>query len=83
MMLCNSGGGGTTDLLQELEQTLPAHKAKCLGEVDEGDVERHLLLTALLMELSNGEEYVHCGSLGSEAALGFCVDALCEDLESD
>ena len=38
-------GGGTTDLLQQLEQTLPAHKVKCLGEVNEGDVERHLLLT--------------------------------------
>ena len=75
-------GGGATDL-QQLEQTLPAHKVKCLGEVHEGDVERHLLLTALLLELSNGEDHVHCGSLASEAALGFWVDALCEDLESD
>ena len=83
MMLC-SWGGGTTDLLQQLEQTLPAHKVKCRGgEVDEGDVERHLLLTALLLELSNGEDHVHCGSLASEAALGFWVDVLCEDLESD
>ena len=77
------GGGGATDLLQQLEQTLPTHKVKCLGEVDEGDVERHLLLTALLLELSNGEDHVHCGSLASEAAPGFWVDALCEDLESD
>ena len=62
---------------------MPAHKVKCLGEVDEGDVERHLLLTALLLELLNGEDHVHFGSLASEAALGFWVDALCEDLESD
>ena len=61
---------------------MPAHKVKCLGEIDEGDVERHLLLTALL-ELSNGEDHVHCGSPASEAALGFWVDTLCEDLESD
>ena len=63
MMLC-SWGGGSTDLLQQLEQTLPAHKVKCL------------------LELSNGD-HVHYGSLASEAALGFWVDALCEDLESD
>ena len=68
MMMCSrGGGGGTTDLLQQLEQTLPAHKVKYLGEVDEGNVERHLLLTALLLELSNGEDHVHCGSLASEA----------------
>ena len=76
-------GGGTTDLLQQLEQTLPTHKVKCLGEVDEGDVERHLLVTTLLLKLSNGEDHVHCGSLASEAALGFWVDALCKDQESD
>ena len=75
--------GWTTDLLQQLEQTLPAHKVKSLGEIDEGDVERHLLLTALLLQLSNGEDRVHCGSLASEATLGFWVDVLCEDLESD
>ena len=76
-------GGGTTDLLQWLEQTLPAHKVKCLSEVDEGDVERHMLLTALLLELSNGEDHILCESLASEAAVGFWVDELCEDLESD
>ena len=43
---------GKTDLLQQLQLTLPAHKVKCLGEVNEGDVERYLLLTALLLELS-------------------------------
>ena len=82
MMLC-SWGGGTTDLLQQLEGTLHAHKVKCLGEVDEGDVERLLLLTALLLGLSNGEDHVHSGSLASEATVGFWVYALCEDLESD
>ena len=81
-MLC-SWRGGTTNLLQQLEQTLPAHKVICLGEVDEGDVERHLLLTALLLEMSNGEDHAHCGPLPPEAALGFWVDALCKDLESD
>ena len=30
--------GGTTDLLQQLEQTLLAHTVKSLGEVDEDDV---------------------------------------------
>ena len=74
---------GPTDLLQQLEQTFPAHKVKCLSEVNEGDVERHLLLTALLLELSNGEDHVQSGPLAPEAALGFWVDALCEDLESD
>ena len=62
--------GGTTDLLQQLEQTLPAHKVKCLSEVDEGNVGRHLLLTALFLEMSNGEDDVHCGSLAPEVALG-------------
>ena len=51
--------GETTDFLQQLEQTLPAHKVKCFGEVDEGDVERHLLPTELLPELLNGEDHVH------------------------
>ena len=69
--------------LQQLEQTLPAHKVKRLGDVDEGDVERHLLVTALLLKLSNGEYHVHRGHLSPEAALGFWVDALCKDLESD
>ena len=82
MMLC-SWGAGATNLLQQLEQTLPIHKVKCLGEVDEDDVERHLLVTALLLEPLNGEDHVHCGSLASDAALGFWVDTLCEDLEYD
>ena len=82
MMLC-SWGGETTDLIQQLEETLTTHKVKFLGEVDEGDVERHVLLTALLLQLSNGEDHVHCESLASDAALGFWVDVLFEDLESD
>ena len=40
-------------------------------------------LCGLLLELSNGGDPVHCGPLAPEAALGFSVDALCEDLESD
>ena len=75
-------GGGTTELLQQLEQALPTQKVKCVGELDEGDVKRHLMYMALLLQLSNGEDHVHCGSIASEAALGFWVDAVCEDLES-
>ena len=78
MMLCSCEGDR-----QQLEKTLHTHKVKCLDKVDESDIEKHLLLKALLLELLNGENHIHCGPLAPKAALGFWVDVVCEDLEPD
>ena len=41
----------TYNLLQKLEQSMSAQEVKCFCEVDEGDVEGHLLLMAFLLKL--------------------------------
>ena len=73
---------GAADLLQQLEQSLPAHQVECLGEVDEGSVQRHLLLATFLLELAYWEDHVDCRSLCRKAALRFWVDAVGKDLQS-
>ena len=48
------------DLREDLEEVVSADQVKGLGEVDEGDVEGHLLFSALLLELAEREDHVHC-----------------------
>ena len=82
------GGGdteqlrGVADLLQQLEQPCPAHKVTCLRQIDEGNVWRHLLFSAFLLELANRENHVYRRSFRSKAALGLGVDAFSKNLES-
>lgn len=41
-----------TSFWKDLEEYLPADQIKCFTEVDRGDVQRQLLFSALLLELS-------------------------------
>ena len=57
------------NLLVDLEVSASAHQVKSFGEVHEGKEEWLLLLSTLLMHLTEGEDHVHCGPPGSEATL--------------
>ena len=70
------------DLLQELEQATPAHKVKILGKIDECDVEWHLLFTAFLLQLSNGENHIDRGTLRPKATLRLGKIAAGKDLQT-
>ena len=50
----------TANLWKDLEETVSADKIKCLCEVSESDIQGHLLLSALLLELAKGEDHVYC-----------------------
>ena len=52
--------GGATDLWEDLEETLAADQVKGFGEVDEGDIQWHVLFLALLLELADREDHVNC-----------------------
>lgn len=65
--------GRTPNLIQEREE---AHKVEHLGQVNECNVKGLPLLSALLLQLSQREDHVDCGSLCSEPTLGFRVDTL-------
>ena len=54
---------------QNLKETFSADQVKSLGEVDEGNIQRHILLSALFLKLPDGEDHVYCGSLGPETTL--------------
>ena len=46
-------------LWQDLEKAFPADQIERLSEVDEGDVQGHLLFS-ILLELADGEDHVYC-----------------------
>ena len=48
------------NLWKDLEETVSADKIKRLCEVNEIDIQGHLLLSALLLELAKGEDHVYC-----------------------
>ena len=48
------------DLWKNLEETVSADKIKRLLEVNESDLQGHLLFFALLLELAEGEDHVYC-----------------------
>ena len=56
------------NLLEDLEEPTSAHRVNSFGEVHEGK-EEWLLLSTLLLQLTEGEDHVHCGPPGSEATL--------------
>lgn len=45
------------------------NKVEGLGEIDKGEIQGSPLLPAFLLQLSKGEDHVHCGSCYPEAAL--------------
>ena len=57
------------NLLEDLEEPASAHKVKSFGEVHEGEEQWLLLLSTLLLQLTEGEDHVPCGPPGSEATL--------------
>ena len=54
----------------------PAHRIKCLGQVDEGNKETHVLLSAFLLDLSEYKDHVGGCSVRSETALAFRGEVL-------
>ena len=74
---------GTANLTESLEEAISADKVKGLGEVNECNVQGHLLLSALLLELMEGEDHVYCRPFSSEATLWFWVDVLSQPLQAD
>ena len=61
--------GWAASLWKDLEETVSADKIKRLCEVNENDIQGHLLFSALLLELAKGEDHVYCLPSSSEAAL--------------
>ena len=45
---------------KDLEETVSADKIKHLCEVNESDIQGHLLFSALLLELAKGKDHVYC-----------------------
>ena len=48
------------NLWKDLEETVSADKIKRLCEVNESDIQGHMLFSALLLELATGEDHVYC-----------------------
>ena len=57
------------NLLEDLEEPPSAQQVKTFGKVHEGEEQWLLLLLTLLLQLTEGEDHVHCGPSGSEATL--------------
>ena len=55
--------------MESLEEAISPDKVKGLGEVDECNVQGHPLLSALLLELTEGEDHVYCRPISLEATL--------------
>ena len=66
IMLCNSG---EQPIFGRIWKRLSADKIKHLCEVNEGDIQGHLLFSALFLKLAKGEDHVYCWPSSSEAAL--------------
>ena len=54
----------TANFLENLEEPASAHQVKSFGEE-----QWLLLLSTLVLQLTEGEDHVHCGPPGSEATL--------------
>jgi len=51
--------GWTANLGQDPEEALSADKVEHLREMDESDIQGHLLFPALLLKLAKGEDHVY------------------------
>ena len=56
-------------LISSIVEHASAHQVKSFGEVHEGEEQWLLLLSTLLLQLTEGKDHVHCGPPGSEATL--------------
>ena len=74
--------GRTSDFLEDLEEPAPADQVEGFGQVHKRDEQWLLLLSTLLLQLAKGEDHVHGGPAGSEAALRLGINALGEALEA-
>ena len=63
------------DLLKDLEEPASTDQVKGFRQVHESEEQWLLLLTTLLLQLSEGEDHVHCRPASSEAALGLWVNS--------
>ena len=52
--------GWAANLWQDFEEAHSADEVEPLGQIDEGDVQGHLLFSALLLKLAEGEDHVYC-----------------------
>ena len=59
--------GGTSNLLEDLEESASANQVKVSCKVHKSKEQWLLLLTTLLLQLTEGEDHIHCGPPGSEA----------------
>ena len=67
--------GRTSDFLEDLEEPAPADQVEGFGQVHKRDEQWLLLLSTLLLQLAKGEDHVHGGPAGSEAALRLGINA--------
>ena len=84
-MLCSlgeGGGGGANNFQKDVEEPFPADQVERFVVVDEGNVEGFLLLSALFLYLTEGEDHVHCRTFCSEATLRLWIDAFGQRLET-
>ena len=65
----------TADFLKDLKEAAPANQVEGFGQVHKCDEQGLLLLSALLLQLTEGEDHVHGGPAGSKAALRLGVNA--------
>ena len=54
---CNLGG---QPIFQDFEEALSDDEVERLGQIDDGDVQGHLLFSALLLKLAEGDDHVYC-----------------------
>ena len=73
---------GAADLYKQLEETTSTYKVEGLREIDKGEIQGSPLFPALLLQLPEGKDHVHCGSCCPKATLRLRVDAICKEVES-
>ena len=52
--------GWAANLFQDFEEALSDDEVERLGQIDDGDVQGHLLFSALLLKLAEGDDHAYC-----------------------
>ena len=71
--------GRASNLGKNLEEDIATHEVERFGYIDKSNIEGLPLLTALFLQLSQREDHINCGTLGSKAVLRLwenCVSQL-------
>lgn len=68
---------------QNREETISTDQVKSLGDVYEGNIQRHILSSAFFLELRDREKHIYCRSLGAETTVGFWVDTVAKLLQAN